>query len=524
MKWEVLGFSSCLLIIILLLLWRVLEWVWFGPKRLERLLRNQGFHGNPYKPVNGDLNQLLAMNKQAHSAPISLSDHHDVITRVDPFGLHTVNRHGKKSFMWFGPAPHVIITEPELIKEIMSKHFIFQKPKQHPLAMLVATGTATYNHDKWTKHRRIVNPAFHLEKLKNMLSAFYESCSEMTNAWEKSIKEFGEEIDVWPQIKTLSADVISRTAFGSSYEEGRKIFQLQREQIELLQALAFFHIPGYRFLPTKVNRRMKQIAKEMNDLLMGLIDKRLEAIKDGKGNNNDLLAILLESNLKEIDQLKEKGEKSTNVKGGMNIQDVIGESKLFYLAGQETTASLLVWTMVLLSKHQDWQIRARDEILQAFGNNGTPDFNGLSHLKIVTAILYEVLRLYPPLVSITRVLLEDTKLGPSTVLPKGVTVSIPIYLLHHDKEIWGDDVNEFNPERFVEGVSKATKSQVSYFPFGWGPRICIGQNFALLEAKMALVMILQRFSLELSPSYAHAPCPAILVQPQFGAHLILRKI
>ncbi|XP_047327638.1 cytochrome P450 CYP72A219-like [Impatiens glandulifera] len=506
----------------IMLAWRVLEWVWFGPKRLERLLRNQGFHGNPYKPINGDLNQILAMKTQAHSAPISLSDQDAVISRVDPFVHHTVNRHGKKSFMWFGPVPHVIIMEPELIKEIMSKNFIFQKANQEPIVKLVATGIASYNLDKWTKHRKIINPAFHLDKLKNMLSAFYESCIEMTSAWEEIVEESEEEIDVWPHIKTLSAEVISRTAFGSSYKEGRKIFQLQKEQIELfIQALAFSHIPGYRFLPTKLNRRMKQIAKEVDCLLMGMIEKRLEAIKDGEDNHNDLLAILLESNFKEIEQEKENGEKSVK---GMSIQDVIEESKLFYLAGQETTAILLVWTMVLLSKHQDWQIRARNEILEAFGKNGTPDFNGLNHLKIVTAILYEVLRLYPPLVSVTRIIHNDTELGSSTVLPKGVKICIPTYLLHYDKEIWGDDAKEFNPERFSEGVSKATKSQVSFFPFGWGPRLCIGQNFALLEAKMALVLILQRFCFELSPSYAHAPSPAVLVQPQFGAHLILRKL
>jgi len=138
-------------------------------------------------------------------------------------------------------------------------------------------------------------------------------------------------------------------------------------------------------------------------------------------------------------------------------------------------------------------------------------------------ILYEVLRLYPPVVYFIRALRKDLKLG-NLLLPTGTNVSLPILLIHQDQDLWGDDAKKFKPERFAEGIAKATKGRVCYFPFGWGPRICLGQNFALLEAKIAISLLLQNFSFELSSNYVHVPTALLTLQPKNGSSIILHKL
>ncbi|CAN8259355.1 unnamed protein product [Cochlearia groenlandica] len=498
-------------VVMLMWAWRILKWVWFEPKKLESYLRRQGLAGTPYTPLVGDIKRNVDMLMEARSKPITLTD--DITPRLLPLALKMLKSHGRTFFTWFGPIPTITIMDPELIKEVFNKVYDFQKPHTFPLGTLIASGLANYDGDKWSKHRRIINPAFHLDKIKNMVPAFHQSCGEVVDKWEKLVSEKGSscEVDVWPGLISMTADVISRTAFGSSYKEGQKIFELQAELAELLmQAFLKCLIPGYLYLPTKGNRRMKAAAREIQVILRGIINKRERAREAGEAPSDDLLGILLESNL---------GQGQGN---GMSIEEVMEECKLFYFAGQETTSVLLVWTMVLLSQHQDWQARARKEVKQVFGDKA-PDAEGLNQLKVTTMILYEVLRLYPPITQLTRAINKEMKLGDLT-LPGGVQINLPIVLVQHDTELWGNDAAEFKPERFKDGVSKATKGQVSFFPFAWGPRICIGQNFAMLEAKMAMSLILQRFSFELSPTYLHAPYTVITIHPQFGAPLILHKL
>ncbi|KAH9623858.1 hypothetical protein KSS87_006444 [Heliosperma pusillum] len=504
---------SCLAFITILVI-KLLNAVWFKPMRLENKLREQGFQGNPYKLVFGDIKEKTQMALEAQSKPMS-SFSNDYHYKINPFYHHSLKKHGQKCFVWEGPTPIVNIGEPELMRKVYTKMDQFQKLLPAPVYRIFR-GLSQLDGDEWAKHRKILNPAFRMDMLKSMIPAFITSSVDMLNKWEKICgKEGSSEVNVWPYLRVLSADAISRAAFGSSYQEGDRIFELITEQINLIRPLIkSIHIPGWRFVPTKRNWRIMTIQREIRALLRDIIIKRQKLVHAGEKHGDDLLEILLASN----NNIENNGQKK---KLRLCIEEVIDECKTFYTAGQGTTSTLLVWTLILMSKHQEWQELARKEAFTTFGNN-TPNFLGLNNLKLLNMILQEVLRLYPPIPATIRRVSKEVKLGDS-ILPEGVKVKLSNHV-QQDENLWGADAKEFNPNRFKDGLSKASGGNVSLFSFGWGPRNCIGSNFAMLEAKVVLVMILQRFSLKLSPSYAHAPTAKETLQPQFGAQLIVQPL
>uniref|UniRef100_A0A804R7R1 Cytochrome P450 734A1 n=1 Tax=Zea mays TaxID=4577 RepID=A0A804R7R1_MAIZE len=186
----------------------------------------------------------------------------------------------------------------------------------------------------------------------------------------------------------------------------------------------------------------------------------------------------------------------------------------------EAEANLLTWATLLLALHQEWQVKARDEVLKVCGKHEHPNAENLSDLKIVTMVLKETLRLYPPTTFINRTATRNIKLGKLDI-PTGTRLDFPIIHIHRDHEVWGMDAEEFNPSRFADGSSYHLGA---YFPFRIGPTICVGQNLAMVEAKVALAMTLQRFAFTVSASYAHAPMLVFTLQPQFGAQVLVQKI
>ncbi|ONI33087.1 hypothetical protein PRUPE_1G404900 [Prunus persica] len=367
---------------------RVVQVYWLRPKSLEKQLRQQGIRGRSYKLFQDDMKEIKMSSEEAWSKPMSLK--HQIAPRVFPFFDQMVQNYGKVSLGWFETRPRLIVAEPELMKLILAdKSEHITKPPLNPLVNLLQLGVSTLEGDQWAKRRRLITPAFHLEKLKGMVPAFVTSSSGLINRWENLIGVQGScEVDVAPEFQNLAGDVIARTAFGSSFEEGKKIFELQKKQAVLvLEAYYGFYFPGLRFIPTKKKKMRYNLDNEIKTI-RGMISRKEQAMENGEVGSNDLVTLFLQ----------------------------------------------------------------------------------------------------------------------------------------YDPKYWGEQVEEFNPERFAEGAAKASKDQFAFYPFGWGPRICLGQTFAVIEAKMALAMILQHFSFELSPSYIHAPIMGMTLQPQHGAPIILHRI
>ncbi|KAJ9564009.1 hypothetical protein OSB04_009169 [Centaurea solstitialis] len=257
--------------------------------------------------------------------------------------------------------------------------------------------------------------------------------------------------------------------------------------------------------------------KESEKLEQGIRNCIVEIIKkrDQETSNNDskkdFLGELLEAS------------RDNNEENRISLNDMVDECKTFYFAGHETTTSLLGWTVLLLAVHSDWQEKARAEVFELCGEtNPTPD--SITRLKTMNMIVEESLRLYSPVPAMKRKVKKEVRLGEMT-LPSNMELYISPLVVHHDPRIWGADVHRFKPERFEEGIAKATNNTLAAFlPFGFGPRTCVGLNFAIVEAKIALAMILQRFKFELSPNYVHSPIQLFMVRPQHGVQIILESL
>ncbi|KAK4490579.1 hypothetical protein RD792_001263 [Penstemon davidsonii] len=404
------------------------------------------------------------------------------------------------------------LTETELIKELLSKYstisgksWLQQQGSKH----FIGRGLLMANGDDWYHQRHIVAPAFMGDKLKSYAGYMVNCTKEMVTSLEKEIEIGRTEFEIGEYMARLTADIISRTEFDSNYEKGKQIFHLLTVLQQLCaQSSRHLCFPGSRFLPSKYNREIKSLKMEVERLLMEIIQSRKDCVEIGRSSSygNDLLGMLL-------NEMQKKG--SSN----LNLQLIMDECKTFFFAGHDTTALLLTWTMMLLASNPSWQQKVRAQVKEVCGG-APPSVEQLSKLTLLNMVINESLRLYPPASLLPRMAFEDIKLGDLHI-PKGLSIWIPVLAIHHNEEIWGKDVNEFNPDRFG---SKSFAPGRHFIPFAAGPRNCVGQAFALMEAKIILAMLISKFSFTISENYRHAPVVVLTMKPKYGVQIHLTPL
>ncbi|XP_073014197.1 cytochrome P450 734A6-like isoform X2 [Typha latifolia] len=435
-----------------------------------------------------------------------------------------VTLRGSTVLLWFGPTPRLAIADPDLIREIfLSRSEYFDRYESHPMVrQLEGEGLVSLHGDKWAHHRKVLTPTFHMENLKLLIPYIGKTVVDMVDKWSTMSPSGEVEIDVAEWFQIVTEDAITRTAFGRSYEDGKVVFQLQTQLMSFAaEAFRKVFIPGYRFLPTKKNTSSWKLDKEIRKNLVKLIGRRKEVdaeTENPEGRAKDLLGLMIN------DSTNKRSPSSTSRPVPITVHDIVEECKTFFFAGKQTTSNLLTWSTVLLAMHPEWQERAREEVLQVCGSHDLiPTKDHLAKFKILGMILNETMRLYPPAVATIRRAKADVELG-GYMIPGGTELLIPIMAVHHDTRLWGPDAARFNPARFEDGVARAARHPTAFIPFGLGARMCIGQNLALLEAKLTIAVILQRFRFHLSPSYVHAPTVLMLLYPQYGAPIIFGSL
>ncbi|KAB2092397.1 hypothetical protein ES319_A02G028000v1 [Gossypium barbadense] len=462
------------------------DYLWI-PLRIQHMLNSQGIKGPRYKFIHGNNDEATQMTKEALSKPMALT--HDIFPRVQPHIYSCINRYGRNFLYWDGVRPELVISEPELIKEVL-KNSEKTFPKRKPtifINKLLGDGLVTVEGEKW-----------------DMRPAIIASVETMLKKWKGQV---GKEIEVFHEFKLLTSEVISRTAFGSTYLEGEKIFEmLNKLSIVLSRNLSNTRIPLFVKLQKPADMlEAEELAKGIQDCVSKIVKTREDKVVKGEADNFsiDFLGLLINA------------YHDTDENNKLSLEDLVDE--------QDTVNSLLAWMVLLLASHGDWQEKARREVIEIFGNQ-YPNSEGLSKLKIMTMIINESLRLYGLAVGLLRKGGSEVRLG-NLVLPADIDILIANAALHHDPQLWGDDVHLFKPERFAEGIAKATNYNTAAFcPFGLGPRTCVGTTFAIMEVKIAVSMILQRYTISLSPAYVHAPVSIITVKPQHGIQVILQSL
>jgi cytochrome P450 len=368
--------------------------------------------------------------------------------------------------------------------------------------MLLGEGLLTSEDAFHARQRRLLLPAFHRERIAGYAATMTQFARRRSDGWRP-----GAVIDMSREMAALTLGVAGKTLFDADVEA---------EAVDIGEAvtaaLTTFNIALLPFgdklvhLPIPPAWRFKNARARLDQTVYRLIAKRRASGATG----SDLLSLMVAA--RDVD-----GDNA-----GMTDEQIRDEAMTLLLAGHETTANALTWTLYLLSGDPAIEARLHREV-DAIGDR-LPGAADLPHLPYTRAVIAESMRLFPPAYLIGRRALEDYAVpGTDYLLPRRTVVFVSQYLLHRDPRFW-DDPERFAPERWLEGGGRGPeRHRYAYFPFGAGPRVCIGEHFAWMEATLILATIARRWTLRLVPGQRIVPQPIITLRSKYGMKMTVER-
>lgn len=410
------------------------------------------------------------------------------------------SRPGEVAPLRLGPVTVHLVSEPEQVQEVLSdngRRFAKGGSMWEPLRRLFGAGLVTADGEVWLRNRRMMQPIF-VSRQMTALGDLVIQVVEHTTAQFLPDAERGAQIDVGAAMMRLTQQTLVRALFGTGLpEKGDAIGEAILEAFRILSVRLFFYFLP-KWLPLPGDAALRRAIRTIDEGVTWLLRERRENPEE----RTDLLSLLLAA-------------RDNETQTGMTDQQLRDELVVLLVAGNETTAHTLTWLWYLLDQHPEVDRRLRAELDEVVGDR-TPTVADVPRLGYMKMVLQETLRLYPPGWILPRAAVEDVTLGTSTI-PKGATVLVCAYATHHDPR-WWENPEHFDPERFDPKVV-AERPRYTYYPFGGGPRQCIGMQFALLEAQLITAILARKFRFRLAPGHPVAPGVATTLKLRHGMQM-----
>lgn len=398
----------------------------------------------------------------------------------------------------FGPYPVYVVSHPELVHEILvTKAASFYKSlfMRQVMREAVGDGLFTNDGDSWKRQRKLAQPAFHTKRIAGYAGAMVDYTGRMLAAWQD-----GATLNLEHEMNALTMRIVSKTLFDAEITgEEDELAMAVRIVLRTVDKRFSRLLPLPRWLPVSENRQMTWAVHRLDEIIQAFINERRRTGED-KG---DLLSMLIAA------QDDDSGT-------GMSDRQLRDECVTVFGAGHETTSGALTWTFYLLSQYPEIAAKLQAEVDQVLGGRAAT-YDDLPNLPYTEMVIKESMRLYPPAWGVTRQAIEPVQIGDYAI-NQGETVFINIYGIHRDERFY-PAAEQFDPERFSPENEKFIPKH-AYLPFGAGPRICIGNAFAMMEARLLLATITQRFTLALAPGQQVEPDRVFTLRPKYGMNMV----